>query len=302
MSSLAFRVYYRFITKLFWKDDKLTFRYYYLARMVPGINLFYDLFFDEGNTSREAIKSLMDIFALLNALVLGAALALASAVTWDDSTKADELFRYNQRDGDNVDPYTGNAYKYAEYWAQYYDEPPSTTLFNYISTSLVLLFVDILILVYLYADSLAKFPSEEVSAVYKSSQHTIEELAVAWLKKQQEDDRLTNDADQLFQVWWSYAKYSMFLCVVFSFIACLYACLASGLLFNLKYPDYCLSNTGKFNFNFDSHCPTSRLTTVFKIIFSIAVIVTVLSTGLGTAQLNMPLKTINEKICGIQTR
>jgi len=168
------RAFYRFWTKLFTNTRKkipgqewpltkayryifphstFTFRWRYLFKMIPFVNTMWDLFFDESKHSKEAVKSLLDVFALLNALLLGSGLSLASSVTYDDLIKADARFTKNIVDGSAIDEYTGLPYHYKAYWDYWYGEsPPSTQFFYYCGNAITLLFVNILILVYVYGD------------------------------------------------------------------------------------------------------------------------------------------------------
>jgi len=131
-----------------------------LARIIPGVNFFYDLFFTERIPDQEAIKNLFDILALLNALLLASALALMCSVTYDDITEADH--RYG-----NVTATDSDSRGYSHYWAANsgFLYPPSQLFYTNVSCSCVQLFVGVLIIVWAYSDLLAKTISNNSNEV-----------------------------------------------------------------------------------------------------------------------------------------
>lgn len=94
MPGLQYRVFHyfqrwhKFVTKIFYKKNNErgggSFRLWYPLRIIPLLNFFYDLFFDNSAVSRESVKALLDILGLINALMLGAVLSVITSVSYSD--------------------------------------------------------------------------------------------------------------------------------------------------------------------------------------------------------------------------
>ena len=136
---------------LFHKDGKFSFRYRTIFKLLPLINLFYDLFFDSSPPSSESTKSLLDVLGLLNALLLATAVSAMTQITFNDLVDADNRYVPDIVDSTNI-----ISDGYAKYWNTYYTVKPSTQLYINLVNCIGLFFLGILTIVYIYTDMTAK--------------------------------------------------------------------------------------------------------------------------------------------------
>jgi len=256
-----------FILGCFYRTDKAAVRWKYPLRVIPMVNFFFDLFFDDSMIGQEASRSLLDVLGLLNALLLGGVLTLMSAVDYQQMIDADNLWWFNEATFEST------------YWHEYYNHPPSVQFNIWIGNSLVLFFAGVLIVVYIYADSVSKATrSEKEDDDYPEENLTREQME----ERRKYNRKLKDRAEKLYSVWWDKAKYGVFLCFFSTGSACIYAILSVQVLMNIKYPDYYIHETGKYNLSaVDS--PTSHLNLFFYMSFGLFCVVTILATGWGTA-------------------
>lgn len=142
---------------------------------------------------------------------------------------------------------------------RWYIHPPSTQLFIYSSNSLVLLFFGVMIIVYVYADAMAKSQPPE----------TADELT----KRKFQD---------MYTVWWGYAKFGVMTCICTTAVGCIYAALAAQLLFSFKYPDYYVEVNGRSSWT-DYDSPTGHLSMFFTYVCITVAFIVIGCCGVGTA-------------------
>lgn len=242
-----------FMHVLFVRVDTGGFRYKYPARMLPVVNFFYDLFFASNTITPESSKSLLDILGLLNALVLSGLFGLMASVTFEDTSKADELWwgitakngmiggiPLNITDYLAVKRATGqykfkadypSASNYQVYWHKYYDNPPSAQLYIWLSNALTLMCMALLCIVYIYADSVAKVKELNVPQYLdKTYNAKLDE------EKREAEKGKKKEHQLLYQTWWAWAKYGTVVCIFLSCIGVIYTVLACQVLMAIKYP------------------------------------------------------------------
>ena len=118
------------------------------SSVIPLLNWFYDLFFTSKVPAHGQIKELLNIVALVNALLLGAILALASSVNRDELLAADNVWFNNS---------TSPASKwYKSTTSTSNIIPPSSSLHENTSIGLSLFFAGLIGVVWVYSDMLAK--------------------------------------------------------------------------------------------------------------------------------------------------
>ena len=266
---MFYKTYHRwslFFTSCLWRQDKGTVRWRYPLRVIPMVNFFYDLFFDDSSINQDAARALLDVLGLLNALLLGGILTLMTAVDYETLKGVDELWWFVEGSGNFI------------YWHQYYGHPPSVQFNIWIGNSLILFFVGVLIVVYVYADSVAKVKDVEDLEDLNDESLTKEQRTLRWNLHVKRKDR----ALRLYTVWWEKAKYCVFVCFFTTIVAMIYAILAVQVLFNIKYPDYFINETGKYDL-YELSSPTAHMQAFFYVCFGLGCVVTIICTGWGTA-------------------
>lgn len=269
------QAWYKFISKLFKKqvageNGEVTtkLRWEYPMRILPFVNFMYDLFLDSSSPSSEAVKNLLDILGLLNALLLGAVVSIFTCVGYGDLYEVDQRFM--------ADPTKG----YGLYWAKpgnLNTSPyslstviaPSAALEIFASKAISLFFLNIFLIVYTYADGLSKLGAKDESG-----------------GEQDEDDAKFDASahkESLFDCWWSYSKWAIMLCVFCTGAGCIYSILACGVLYLIKYPDYYLERTGAGK-STEPTCPTGQQNAFFGTLFGVVCVVVVGACGMGTAR------------------
>ena len=114
--TIFYKTYHRwslFFTSCVWRQDKGTVRWRYPLRVIPMVNFFYDLFFDDSSINQDAARALLDVLGLLNALLLGGILTLMTAVDYETLKGVDDMWWF-----------VGGTGSYT-YWHEYYNHPPS---------------------------------------------------------------------------------------------------------------------------------------------------------------------------------
>ena len=286
--------------KLLTKKGKPTFRYKYLLRNLPLVNFFYDLFFDGSVVHPDSVKSLMDVLGLINALLLGAIASLFGSVDYDEMIAADTIFA---KDAD-----TG----YSTYWWKWYSQLPSQYVYIKIGNTLIYLFIGIISIIYVYADSISKTPGgeeeDEEDAPVKvvmlqeqtdgklmfSKNHWSEEEVRSKITLDGNPEivvdaksatrKMTNAQKEMesYQLWWGYSKFTLILTFFTTLAAVVNAILGVLVFFSIKYPDYYMLEYGAHDeSNADSM--TGTMVRTFKTWFiGVGACVVILS-GLGTA-------------------
>jgi len=115
------------------------------------VNWLYDLFFTSKVPGLTAIKDLLNVIALVNALLLGAGLALASSVNRDELVAADDLW-FN----DPTSPLTKWYKSPSSSGGPNASIPPSSILHEDTEIALSLFFVGLIGVVWIYTDMLSK--------------------------------------------------------------------------------------------------------------------------------------------------
>lgn len=133
-------------------------------------------------------------------------------------------------------------------------------------------------MVYVYADSVAKVKDVEDLEDMNDDSLTKEQRELRWNLHMKRKDR----AMRLYTVWWEKAKYCVFVCFFTTIVAMIYAILAVQVLFNIKYPDYFINETGKYDL-YELSSPTAHMQAFFYLCFGMGCVVTIVCTGWGTA-------------------
>lgn len=76
--------------------------------------------------------------------------------------------------------------------------------------------------------------------------------AIAYDFRIERRQKLTGET--VFQIYWGYAKYSIFVSMATTIFGCIYAVLACNVLFAIKYPDYYIEKHGELSGT--QECPT----------------------------------------------
>ena len=163
-------------------------------RMIPGLNFFYDLFFNKVPPSPDSVKNLFDVLGLINALLLASPLGMACAFDFAEFSVIDA--RFSEETSENA--------LYWKYWKDSgLDVPPSSVFYRLCITGLALLMVGIIVVVWVYTDMLAKLPKQTTEGPN-------------W-------DRQI----RTFSLWWFYAKLSAVFLMMTTAIAAIYAILVN---------------------------------------------------------------------------
>lgn len=221
-------------------------------RVLPLCNFFYDLFMDDSPINRESVKSLLDILGLINALLLTTVLSMITSLGYSDVLETDE--RYSGVLG------TPEAENLKKYWDTWYDLPPSVLLQLSMGRSSVFLFVCLLMIIFVYADSLAKNPGDGTDEA--------------------PEEKRSNQV--LYYKWWNYAKWAVFLCFFLTIVGIIYAVMAVQTLMYFKYPDYWIITHGYISWS-EPMDSVGDLSATFRVTFGAAAIVAFISCGAGTA-------------------
>merc|ERR1719329_567300 len=91
----------------------------------------------------------MDVLGLINALLLGAVASLFGSVDYEEMIAADALYDESANTG------------YSNYWKKYYSREPSQYAYMKISNTMIYLFIGIVVIIFVYADSISKTPGGE---------------------------------------------------------------------------------------------------------------------------------------------
>lgn len=285
--------------KIFTKRGKYTFRYRYMLRNIPLINFFYDLFFDGSVVSPDSVKSLMDVLGLINALLLGAVASLFGSVDYEEMIAADALYDESANTG------------YSTYWNKYYSQEPSQYAYMKISNTMIYLFIGIVVIIFVYADSISKTPGGEDeqddgpvkvvmlqektdgSYLFSKNHWTDDEVAstlhlgdnpeiVVENKSAARKMTAAQKEMEAYQLWFGYAKFTLILTFGTTLAAIVNAILAVLVIFAIKYPDYYMLEHGDYD---ESHSEsmTGVCVNTFKVWFMGLLVVTMTLCGLGTA-------------------
>ena len=285
--------------KIFTKRGKFTFRYRYMLRNIPLVNFFYDLFFDGSVVSPDSVKSLMDVLGLINALLLGAVASLFGSVDFEEMQAADALY---DKDAD-----TG----YSRYWNKYYTQEPSQYAYLKISNTMIFLFIGIVVILFVYADSIRNTPGGEDeeddgpvkvvmlqektdgSYLFSKNHWTDDEVASTLhlgdnpeivVENKSAARKMTASQKEMeaYQLWFGYAKFTLILTFGTTLTAIVNAILAVLVIFAIKYPDYYIAERGDYDES-DSDSMTGVCVNTFKTWFMGLLAITIIVCGLGTA-------------------
>ena len=232
------------------KDGR--YRWLYPMRILPLCNFFYDLFMDDSPINRESVKSLLDILGLINALLLTTVLSMITSLDYEAVIETDE--RYSGVDGKL------ESLNLKKYWDTWYDLPPSVLLQLAMGRSSVFLFVCLLMIIFVYADSLAKNPGDGTDEA--------------------PEEKRSNQV--LYYKWWNYAKWAVFLCFFLTVVGIIYAVMAVQTLMYFKYPDYYIMIHGFISWS-EPMDSVGDLSATFRVTFGAAALIAFLSCGAGTA-------------------
>jgi len=188
----------------------------------------------------------MDILGLVNALMLGVVISILTANSYEDMLAVDERYA--------TDP------QLAKYWNTWYDLPPSVMFQRDIYNSMIFLFVCLITIIFMYADSLAKIPAD-------GTDETEEEKKVNMEK---------------FSCWWEYAKWGIMVCIYLTGTGIIYAIFAGQDIQYIKYVDYYLLDYGKISYT-DPHDTVGYASSTFRVTFGVAACIVILACGFGTA-------------------
>lgn len=285
--------------------NAITTRLQYVLRLSPGINFVYNLILDDSDIAEEGVKKLLDVLGLLNGLLMGAVLTMQSSVTYDELIAADVRFT------------NSSSTAYDEYWAKRWVASsvyPSKALYEYSAISLVFIFLGVLIVVYVYADSLSKSGDDEeqlgddeaegaaagsgnvivvLAADIQDKEFFIESLTqkisggnggASTTQARERRVKLGRERNRAyFDAWWKFSKYAMLLVIFTTCGACIYGVLAVLMLYLIKYPDYYIAENGDVSYSFASNLsPTGRIVMIFFYFFLACAGWTALTCGCGT--------------------
>jgi hypothetical protein len=214
---------------------------------IPGINLVFDMVFDE-DPKPDGLKDILNLIGLVDALILGFTLSLLTCIGYDEVVDADNRF---------LDPAAKNT---PTGYAEYYDSnewgvdrsPPSSSYSFYCYTSILLLFASLISVLLIYLD----YANKDFDA--KTKTH----------------------AKELFGDWWKYGKLAVFLCFLECVFGIFYAAGSLIFLLVIKYPDYYVENHGVPNFR-SANYPYGGYT-LLTLPISLLMLICVLLLGLGT--------------------
>jgi hypothetical protein len=197
-------------------------RWYYFIRFIesiPIINFFYDVWLDDDEPpSYQRILDVLNLFALIDSLILATVATFASAFNFNELTEADQ--RFNQK---GFQVYSGNiSYSGERYFAYYQGSvygnsnvqnslPRQTFASTLISTRVVWSWIpaaaSLLLVLFIYIDSIGK--------------------------RFDLDDALTK-ASMI--AWWRITKWTFFLAFSLLVVSVLFACLAGLSMLDIKVP------------------------------------------------------------------
>mmetsp|Transcript_10211 Transcript_10211/g.16871 ORF Transcript_10211/g.16871 Transcript_10211/m.16871 type:complete len:410 (-) Transcript_10211:134-1363(-) len=187
---------------------------YFCIRYVPGINLFYDLLFDE-TPSPENIKDLLNLVGLVDALMISIVITYLTAVEYDEMIQLDERFMIlpeGNKTGYYDAYYTdGSGLRFNS------DAAPSTRFGIECANSMAFLFSSLCLTLMAYTDLVNKNFDGETEA----------------------------KTAELVHAWWKYARIGIF----FSVIATVFGvCICMGFTtfcISTKFPDYYVEEHGE---------------------------------------------------------
>ena len=251
----------------------------YTLRIIPFVNLMYDLFFDSSPIGCDSVRSLLDIVGLLNALLLGVALSVLASVNYDDAIKTDERYGFGQ-DGiywPGDAPASDTQPTLVRAWASWgWYLPPSCLFLEYITNSVSLFFIGVICVVYLYADMVSKMPDDEAEKSEPPGDMTA--------RNDKADFELSPPtSSDMFQRWWIYSKFGVLAVMFTTMLGCIYSVFAILVLCFIKFPDYWILQTGKFS-GTDYLDPFGYMDSFFKLAAAIAGFVVIMSCGMGTSR------------------
>jgi len=313
-----FQRWYKFFSKIFvkQKDGTTKLRYNYPLQVLPFVNTAYDLFFDDSKIKHESVRALLDILGLINALLLGSAISIFTALDFDELVQADERFGF----GDTPPVHAG----YFEYWkVSVYGSAgaadasaselkyirPSSYFFNNVSRSVSLYFINVIVVVYIYVDMVSKMPdSDEDVAKKKAAAASGKESVNASVDDKKggakdvtnaenvmkvekaaltneisfEDNSNENVSTIMFEAWWAYARVGVFLCLFSTILGLYYAIWSVRGVAYVKFPDVWVEeHSGAFPSN-GEHSPFLFLTQFFFSCGAVIIGTAIFSCGFGT--------------------
>lgn len=230
------------------------FRWRTYLKVLPGVNVIYDMFFSETTPTQRAIIGLLDIVGLLNGLLLSSAIALVVAASFQECIDAD--IRFISRNSNEVE--TG----YQLFWRNHYgSDYPSQLLFQEVHGSVCCVFAAITGVVYMYSDLVAKISNE-------GALNDIEKKEEEWY----------------FELWWKYARFGAILLLCLTVASCTYIVFAVNILCLIKYPDYHVAIHGKAD---SDHSPIYQMYQRYKTIFTTSGLIIATCCGVGTARVHL---------------
>lgn len=227
------------------KDGFWAVRYKLLMKSLPLLNFIYELFLGDHFPSTDGVKSILDVFAILNGLLLSGGSGLMASVTMTDLRAADNLYYFKTSDNST------STQNLNLYWHTYYSVPPSNQLYFDLSTSLSCFFVSILMIVYVYIDMMAKVNEVKDDNTVTIAKDPERDTVNADVKK---GKKFKNMAQDKFEKWWGWSSYAVMILMCLTIFGCLYIVLSVNVLFAIKYPDYHLEQYGTMTKDFN--CPT----------------------------------------------
>jgi len=277
----SLRKWKKFFHKIFYRNGQVSLQLHYTLKIIPFVNAMNDLFFDQSVIGLESVKSLLDILGLLNALLLGVAVSILTAVSYDDAIAADERYGWGL-DGIywvGQPPSDNSMTNYVRAYYSWYQVPPSSIFLANISDSISLFFIGVLCVVYMYADMVSKMPDANDDALAKETK-TDEQIIAA--DAGFEETSPPNISD-LFQHWWNYSKYGILAVMFTTMLGCIFSTFAVQDICFIKYPNYYILHYGEFSF-YDSFDPFGSLSTFFKLSAGVTGLIVVGGCGMGTSR------------------
>ena len=291
--------------KLFGLRGETKFNVLYLFKILPVFNFMMDLFFDGSQMRAGSVSTLLDAFGLINGLLLAVALDFCVNVDIDEMFEADQRYFYEEGTGYHV------------WWHKYFKIEPSQYYYVLLVNSLVILFTNICLVIYVYADMTAKIPEPDFLArdygkyifiqkddkgrhkqvntfgsTHQNHKHGIITAGYSMkevVEKSHSLDRLKRRKKLPQKIvqqiglmkWWGWSKYAIVILFLSSFVGVTYIAFAGMTLFIIKYPDYFMLQFGRMQYGYQDSMRGMLLAT-FQLTFMGVMLCCVIMAGLGT--------------------
>lgn len=291
--------------KIFGLRGESKFNIMYLLKIMPVSNFMIDLFFDGSTMRPGSVSTLLDAFGLINGLLLAVALDFCVNVEIDEMLEVDERFWHQEGTG------------YYDWWHTWFKIEPSQYYYQLVVSSLIILFTNICLVIYVYADMTAKIPEPEFntheygkyifcqkdqngkllqvntfSSTHKNHRHGIitsgyskQEVidSSSSLIKLKREKILSQKKVQYIGMmkWWGWSKYAIVILFLSSFVGVTYIAFAGMQLFICKYPDYFMLQFGRIQWGYQDSMRGYMLAT-FTATFIGVMVAAIVIAGFGT--------------------